>query len=142
YFWDANAAPGTYAITARLIEDGSAKATTTSRFAVPVATIDQAPVIDPVAPQSVQQAQTLTFQVTGSDPDGDAIAWSLVDGPAGATFDASSATFTWTPTFSDLGAYHATIRASDGQLSTDTRVPITIVLTPRDPTVANVPQQT
>ncbi|MFN7142354.1 MAG: CotH kinase family protein [Myxococcota bacterium] len=68
---------------------------------------------DPGAPAVyVQEGETATFTV-GCTGDGSATAFSAADLPEGATFDAASGTFTWTPDLDDAG-YHRVLVTSVG----------------------------
>jgi len=61
------------------------------------------------------EAQALTFTGAATDDDGpQAIAYSMVDVPDGATFDLDTATFTWRPTWDQAGAWNLVLGASDG----------------------------
>src|SRR5687768_6155872 len=91
-------------ITASNALSGSASTTIT------VTNVDRAPVV--VAPATASGAENtlITFTVSASDPDGDAIT-NLVAAPlpAGATFTKNAAntsgTFSWTPTSTQSGTY-------------------------------------
>jgi uncharacterized repeat protein (TIGR01451 family) len=71
------------------------------------------PVLDAIAtPQTIVIGDTLTFTVTATDPDGDNLTFSLENEPSGATIDANTGEFSWTPT--SKGTYSATIKVDDG----------------------------
>jgi len=56
-------------------------------------------VLAPIGNKSLDESQTLTFTATADDPDaGQSLSFSLTNGPAGATIDASTGAFSWTPT--------------------------------------------
>ena len=80
--------------------------------------VDQPPMVVAPATEAVPSNVLLTFSVSASDPDGDAIA-SLTAAPlpSGATFTANAAntsgTFSWTPTNAQLGTYNVTFTASN-----------------------------
>ena len=63
------------------------------------------PVFAPIGNQTVLEAQTLTFTVSASDPDGDALTYSASNLPPGATFDPATHVFTRTPTYGQAGNY-------------------------------------
>jgi len=82
------------------------------------------PVFDPIENQFVvKENTTLTFSLTATDPDGDAITYTMLNAPDGATYNSP---FTWTPSSSDAGTYQITFTASDG-LSEDSQT-ITIIV--------------
>ena len=67
--------------------------------------VNQPPVLDPIGDKTVSEGQLLQFTVTATDPDGDDLTFSASNLPPGATFTTSTATFSWTPGFSDAGNY-------------------------------------
>lgn len=74
------------------------------------------PVLDPIGDQAVSEGTTLTFTATASDPDnGQTLTFSLDAGaPDGATIDAASGVFRWTPEETQgPGTYTLTIRVTD-----------------------------
>jgi hypothetical protein len=85
---------------------------------------DKAPVVSAPANISGTENQTLSFTVSASDPDGEAIAALTADLsglPAGnnATFvpasGNTSGTFTWTPSYSHSGTWMVVFRASNAR---------------------------
>src|SRR5207249_2536509 len=58
---------------------------------------DQAPVLVPIADQTVAQQQTLTIHVQATDPDNDSLIDSAANLPIGASFDPLTGVLTWTP---------------------------------------------
>ncbi|MGH7682020.1 MAG: Ig-like domain-containing protein, partial [Candidatus Eiseniibacteriota bacterium] len=91
---------------------------------------DKAPVVGAPALQEVTEGSTLTFTVTASDPDGNAIGSLIAWGaPSTAMFTANgsktSGTFDWTPGLGDAGDYDVQFIASNalmGVASTHIRV--------------------
>jgi hypothetical protein len=72
----------------------------------PVTAVNQAPVLDPIGNQSVNEGQLLQFTVTASDPDpGDTLTYSATNLPTGASFDPLTQIFTWAPDFGQEGSY-------------------------------------
>jgi hypothetical protein len=64
------------------------------------------PVLDSIGPKSVIEGQTLSFMVTGADPNlGDTLTYEASSLPPGADFDPSTQTFSWTPTAGQAGSY-------------------------------------
>jgi len=64
--------------------------------------------------------------VTGSDPDGGTLTYSASGLPSGASFNASTRTFSWTPSSTQSGSYNVTFTVSDGSLSASTTITITV----------------
>jgi hypothetical protein len=57
------------------------------------------PVLAPIANQAVNEGSTLNFTASATDPDsGQTLTYSLIGAPAGASIDASTGAFSWTPT--------------------------------------------
>jgi hypothetical protein len=54
--------------------------------------------------------------VHATDPDNNAIAYSTTPLPSGATFNAGTATFSWTPAYGQAGSYSLAFRATDNAL--------------------------
>ena len=48
---------------------------------------NQAPVLNPIGSQAVNEGVNLNFTISGTDPDGDALTYSATGLPVGATFD-------------------------------------------------------
>ena len=63
--------------------------------------------------QQVNEAETLTFSISATDPDGDSLTYSASDLPAGASFDGETRTFTWTTDYGDSGNYPVTFTVCD-----------------------------
>jgi YD repeat-containing protein len=92
-----------------------------------VRTTDQAPTLPLLATRTIAEDSLLSFNIAGSDPDGDSLIYSATNLPLGAEFDAATSVFRWKPGFSQSGTYQIQISASDGyQAATQTQ---TIVVT-------------
>jgi hypothetical protein len=110
---------------------------------------DVAPVIDEIGDQEVTAGEELSFVVTATDGDGDEITLSVADGdlPDGATFDAGSGAFAWTPTEDHVGDHEVVFVATDSRgASSSHRVLITVLsafsVTVDFPVVADTSVQT
>jgi len=127
FLWDPTDPPeGNYTAMVRMLSEGTPVATTSSPFAV---NINVAPILDDIAPQSVEENSLLTFDVVASDGDGDPLVLSAAGVPAGATFTDhgdGTGTFSWTPTTGDRGSYSVTFTADDGELNDTTTAAITV----------------
>jgi uncharacterized repeat protein (TIGR03803 family) len=96
----------TFNVSVGCISSGPA---TVSITVTPVA---DTPVLAPIGNKSVAKNTTLTFTATGTDGDkGQVLSYSLINAPAGASINATTGVFTWTPTTS--GSYSLTVRVTD-----------------------------
>jgi RHS repeat-associated protein len=59
--------------------------------------------------------QAYLYQATASDPDNDALTFSLLAGPAGMSVDPTSGKVTWSPQTSDLGNQSVLLQVADGR---------------------------
>jgi len=107
---------------------------------------NQAPVITPVADTTIDENQALVMTVTAIDPDGTTPA--LTDGglPTGAGFvnnGDGTGTFTWTPDFTQGGtSYDVIFIASDGELTDEDTVSITVNNVNRPPVLTAIGAKT
>jgi len=106
---------GAYTVTFTAINSLAGSASTVISVSVPG---DHAPVVTAPATATVAEGQALTVDVTVVDPDGDPITTLNASGvPTGATFTRgagnTSATLTWTPTFTQAGSYTVTFTATN-----------------------------
>ena len=75
--------------------------------------------LDEIPNKGVDHSELLTFEVSATDPDDDALTYAAAGLPTGATF--SGQTFSWTPTLDQAGTHYVTFTVSDKSL-TDSRV--------------------
>jgi subtilisin family serine protease len=101
----------------------------------PVTTPNHSPVLAPVGARAVAEGLPLSFTLSASDPDGQPVTYSATGLPTGATFDAGTRTFSWTPGYDVAGSYAVTFQVSDGAIpipATDAE-DVTITVTERNP---------
>ncbi len=116
---------GTYSIGFKVTDTGGLSAEQTAEFSI--ADVNRTPVVNAVAAQTVAENSTLTFQVTASDEDTDnTLTYTAANLPEGASFDAASRTFTWTPGYEQAGSYTVTFMVSDGKEEVTTDVLVTV----------------
>jgi hypothetical protein len=114
---------GSYDVTFTAANEMSGSATTHIIIAEQGST-DQPPVVHAPECWTVRELNSMSFRVTASDPDGDAIA-SLTAStlPTGATFTTNAAntsgTFRWIPTITQSGDYDITFTASNALNGSD-----------------------
>jgi hypothetical protein len=94
-------------------DDGSPMELDTELLTITVGNINRFPVFDLIGSKEVLENELLTFTVNATDPDGDGITLSAANLPPGASFDAQSGVFSWTPTLSQEGVYTVTFNATD-----------------------------
>lgn len=100
---------------------------------------NQPPVLGTIGSKTVAEGQTLIFSLSVSDPDGDPLTFSVSPLPAGAVFDQGA--FAWTPGYDQADSYAVTFSASDGQLSAEETVALTVTPTNRAPILQPVGAQ-
>ncbi len=114
------------------------------RFVVPLAE-NFAPVLAAIPPQTVDEGVLLTFTATATDTDlpANTLTYSLMGAPSGAAIAGSTGVFTWTPTEAQgPGSYNFTVRVSDGTLTHDQPVSVTVNEVNAAPVLAAIPAQT
>ena len=80
------------------------------------ATLNTLPVLDPIGDKAGMANNLLTFTATATDSDlpAQTLSYSLDAGfPAGASIDAATGVFNWTPTSVQTGAFDVTVRVTD-----------------------------
>jgi len=112
------------------VSDGSLSDSEDITITVNVA--NRAPVLDPIGNKSVTVGSLLQFTISASDPDGNPLTYSASNLPAGASFNTSNRTFSWTP--SQAGSYtNIHFEVSDGSLSDSEDITITVNVANRAP---------
>lgn len=76
---------------------------------------NRAPTITTEAVLHAQAAAAYVYDVDASDPDGDALAYSLSLAPDGMTIDGSTGVISWTPAAQQAGLRNALVRVDDGR---------------------------
>lgn len=91
--------------------------------------VNQPPVLDPISNQEVYWGDLLSFEVSGSDPDGDRLYLTSANLPTGATLTDNgdgTAAFSWIPTYAQVKQWTVTFQISDGNLSDQKDASITV----------------
>jgi len=124
---------GWYDVTLNVTDaDGNSDEVTKSCFA----DLNHPPVIDPVPVQVVYEGQSVSFTVTGYDPDGDPTWFEsfLAKAPGRADFDFDTMTFSWKTTKGDAGEYHGLyFEIHDGQFFDAMTTGIIVLPAPEEP---------
>ncbi|WP_082021115.1 putative Ig domain-containing protein [Geobacter anodireducens] len=92
------------------VSDGALSATQT--FTVTVTKLNRAPSITSTAVTSVSEGAAYGYAVSASDPDGDALTYSLTASPPGMTISPAGL-ISWNPGYTDAGSYTVTVKVSD-----------------------------
>ncbi len=130
-------AAGTHEIvfTATDVASGSClPATTKDTLVVEVENMNRLPVWAARPDTSTDEGSTLSFQVLATDPDLETLTYDAVLLPNGASFDASTQAFTWTPGYHDAGVDTAVFSVTDE----DSTVLDTLMITVNDIPVSPV----
>jgi hypothetical protein len=91
---------------------------------------NRAPTIQGVPPTSAATGQPWAFTPLASDPDGDALTFTVTNRPSWASFDSRSGRLAGTPTAGDAGTVsNVTIAVSDGRASA-ALAPFSLTVTP------------
>ncbi|MBL8344626.1 MAG: tandem-95 repeat protein [Rubrivivax sp.] len=78
-----------------------------------VGAANQAPQITSAPVTTATVGASYSYDVNAADPNGDALAYSLTQAPAGMTINAASGLIAWTPTAAQAGSQAVTVRAAD-----------------------------
>ena len=81
---------------------------------VSVRNVNRAPLVSVATGDTTSPTRTVSFAVSATDPDGQAVAYTAVTLPAGATFDPATGAFAWTRRQSQPADVVATFSAYDG----------------------------
>ncbi|MBI5406795.1 MAG: tandem-95 repeat protein, partial [Nitrospirae bacterium] len=111
-------------------------------FNLTVTGVNRAPTLNPIGAKGVNEGSLLSFTVSGSDPDGDSLTFSVTGTPAGASFNPVSRTFSWTPDYTQSGLYSVTFSVSDGSLTDFEVVSITVNNVNAPPVLSPIGAQT
>ncbi len=97
-------------------------------IAVAEANVAPALSLDPAGPFVVNENETLTIQLLGSDQNSaDVLTYSGENLPDGASVDSETGLFTWTPSYDQSGSYTITFKVTDqGGLSASAEAEVTV----------------
>jgi len=145
----ANKSSGTFSWTPAIGQAGSRTVTFTASNALGASALTVINVVDGNRPPTLSapasiatsEGSLVSFTVVATDLDGEHVTLGIQNRPVGATFvDAGNNTgaFTWTPSFSQSGAYTVTLTGTDahGAAATPVQVAITVDNLNRAPTAS------
>jgi hypothetical protein len=119
--------PGTYVVQL-IVNDGTLDSTPAT---VRVTTVNRPPILASIGNRTVVVGNTLVLQLAATDPDGDPLTFAVDPLPANASLDATTGRFIFTPGASQVGTLVLTFKVSDGQLTAE--APITVTVTECQP---------
>jgi uncharacterized delta-60 repeat protein len=104
-----------FSITVRVTDDGQPALFDTDTFTITVVSEDNLPpALEPIADLVANVGQAVTFTTAATDPDGDGLTFTLDAGaPAGATINAQTGEFLFTPLAAQVGVFDLTVRVTD-----------------------------
>ena len=133
---------GTFSNIVISVSDGT-QSTALPAFSIQVdAPADQAPVIGGTPNTSVVAGTVYAFTPTASDPNGDALTFSVANRPSWANFNSSTGELSGTPSAANVGTFaNIVISVSDGTLSASLPAFAIVVATPVNPppTISGTP---
>ena len=130
---------GEYSVTFTVADEHGGVARET--IIITVGETNQAPTLEAIGDQTVAEGSLLTIPLVGTDEDGDALTYSVVDNPAGSSL--SEQTFRWTPSRTQAGEYSVTFTVADehGGVARET-ITITVGETNQAPELEAIGDQT
>jgi PKD repeat protein len=123
-------------LTLRVTDNDGRMSTDTAPVEVQ-ARVNQPPVLQTIADQSMDESATLTVPVSALDPERTLLTLSVSGLPAFASFTANSngtGALVFTPGFTDAGIYPLTVSVTDGSLTTFSTFTLTVKDVNRRPT--------
>ncbi|NJO93193.1 MAG: tandem-95 repeat protein [Hydrococcus sp. RM1_1_31] len=140
------AALGTRPVTIKVIDSGNGNAANgladEETFNLVVRSANNAPILSPIGDISVAEAQTLSFNLSASDADGDKLIYSAANLPSGAVLDPETGILSWKPSFFAAGTYNnIQIIANDGNRSSRQTFSINVTNSNRAPVLAPIAPQ-
>ena len=145
---ELNASTGAFSWTPGYTQHGSYsvtfKVTTSSgkynskTITITVSNVNGAPVLSAIGSKTVAENAALTFTLSATDPDGGTLTYSATGLPTGATLNASTGAFSWTPSYTQANTYNVTFTASDGTLSSSQAITITVTNVNRAPVLSAI----
>ncbi len=124
------------------VSDGRPGGVVTQQFVLNVVSSlqNEAPQIVSSPPGHAAVHELYAYDLQANDPEGDAVTWRLVSGPAGLSLDPILGTLRWTPTVEQLGASEVTVEAQDLYLATATQTfSVSVELANRPPRITSTP---
>jgi hypothetical protein len=140
--WTPSAAQaGSQDVSVRVADPAGLAAT--QAFSIVVQVVNTAPRITSTPATAAAVGARYSYPVQGSDPEGDALAYSLTEAPTGMSIDAASGLVGWTPTAAQLGSHRVTVRVQDpGGLTASQAYTVTVSAGNGPPQITSTPVTT
>ncbi|HEY6830356.1 MAG TPA: putative Ig domain-containing protein, partial [Gemmatimonadaceae bacterium] len=119
---------GTFLNLTITASDGTLTDSEVFTVTVPAVAVNQPPVVTNPGNKTATVGQLLSFTITGTDPDGNALAFASANLPTGATLSSAGA-FSWTPASDQVGSFTVTVTATDNGSPPMTSAPESFVIT-------------
>ncbi len=135
---------GNYSITFS-VSDGTDSDTKTATITVTDVAVNNPPVLTEIGSKTVAENSSLTFTITGTDSDDDALSYRAENLPEGASFNPVTRSFSWTPDYGETTntrVYPVTFIVSDGVAEDSELVTINVTNVNRPPVLESIGAQT
>ncbi|MBN2290752.1 MAG: putative Ig domain-containing protein, partial [Candidatus Glassbacteria bacterium] len=96
---------------------------------------DQPPILGEIGPLTVSEGDTLTVPVSAIDPESETVSIFINPLPENSAFNRQGGVFTFQPDYTQAGIYLVSVVASDGELTDNELVEITVVDVSLPPTI-------
>lgn len=114
--------------------------TVNTTFTEAIEGVNDAPVINQLSNNTGTEGTLMTRTVTGTDPDGDTITWSISTGSITKVSN-TQASISWTPSNDENGLVNVTVTMSDGSLSDTMTWTSNITGTNNAPVISSITDQ-
>ncbi|MBP6924082.1 MAG: DNRLRE domain-containing protein [Candidatus Pacebacteria bacterium] len=115
-----------------VVDNGTPMELDVELITITVGDVNRSPEFSNPGPQEVLEGDLLTFDITATDPDGDAVSISATNTPSGASFDGT--TFSWEPSLAQAGVYVVTFIATDNGMPNTMATYDVVITVGDDPT--------
>lgn len=132
---------GVYTVTFT-VSDGSLS--DSEQITISVRDTNRTPVLNSIGTKTIGEGSSLSFTVSASDPDNDALTYRAEGLPTGAQFNPATRQFNWVPDYQDsenTRVYPVTFIVSDGVTDDSETVTVNVINVNRAPVLALIGSQ-